>query len=243
MSAVTKIEPRETQAVQMIDQIERIALNPDLPIERLEQMLALKERMEAKAAKAEHADALANAMEEMPNVPMSGRGNNNKPYSTLKDITSTTRPVLAKHGLSLTFDVKMDSGFLTVTAKLTHRNGHETTVSLPLPIDTSGSKNNVQGVGSSQTYGQRYTAQAILGLSLGDDTEDDGRASNAPESVSAEQYIKLRDALEESGMPPVKFHTAFGHSDPENADLQMFPARRFKEALNRLEAYKKAKDS
>lgn len=206
MNEVAKIEPQQSQVVQMMDQIERIALNPDLPIERLEQMLALKERMEAKAAKAEHADALANAMAEMPNVPMNGAGNNNKKYSTLKDITSTTRPVLSAHGLSLTFDVKMADGFLTVTAKLTHRNGHESTVSLPLPIDTSGSKNNVQGVGSSQTYGQRYTAQAILGLSLGDDTDDDGKgATLGAEPITEDQFRTLRDKLEETGADEAKF--------------------------------------
>lgn len=82
--------------------------------------------------------------------------------------------------MALTFDTRVEGQNVIVTAILMHRSGHRQSTSIELPRDTSGSKNNVQAVGSSQTYGQRYAAQAILGLSLGDDTEDDGAASGRP---------------------------------------------------------------
>jgi len=194
-----KRDEMEAQNAQpMVSMIERIASDPNVPIEKLERMLDMQERIQTGQRKAEHAEAKAAAMADMPSVPMNGKGHNGRPYSTLKDITSTTRPVLSKHGLALTFDVQVDNGQIIVTAILTHRNGHDERVSIPLPADNSGSKNAVQGIGSSQTYGQRYTAQAILGLSLGDDVEDDG-AGGGGERITEDQFNALRDLLEQAG--------------------------------------------
>lgn len=167
----------------MISMIERVAMNPDIPIDRLESMLALKERHEAQDAKAQFASAFARASSSFPTIPLNGKGHNGKPYATLKDITSLTRPVLSEHGLALTFAIETGDKII-VTAKLMHKAGHTESTSIALPADSSGSKNAVQAVGSSQTYGQRYTAQAILGLSLGEDTEDDGRSSGDASDAS-----------------------------------------------------------
>jgi len=237
----------EAPAPQIVNQdqallsvIERVAMDPNADIDKLERMLAMKERLDAKNAEAEFATAFARASASFPNIPLRGEGHNKKPYALLKDIMEYTRPALSENGIALSFSIDV-SQEVVVSAILAHRSGHTRTTSIALPRDSSGSKNAVQAIGSSQTYGQRYTAQAILGLSLGEDTEDDGQSVGAAETVDAEQYIKLRDALESSGMDPVKFHTAFGHKTPDSADLQFFPAARFQEAIDRLAKYQAAK--
>jgi len=223
----------ETQGSQlpadpMVSVIERIAMTPDLPIERLERMLDMKERMDKQAAQAQHAAAFAMASARFPAIPLNGVGHNNKRYATLKDIIAKTRPILSENGLALNFAV--DTGeTIRVTARLSHVSGHVETVSIDLPRDSSGSKNAVQAVGSSQTYGQRYTAQAILGLSLGEDTEDDGAAST-PGTVTADQFIALRDKAAEAGIDPDKICKAHGVTD-----LQVFPAKDFDAAMKRLD--------
>lgn len=178
MSELTKIDTATEVEVQpadpMISMIERVATDPNSDLAKLERMLELKERHDAQNAKAEFAAAFARASANFPTIPLNGRGHNGKPYATLEDITKKTRPVLSEHGLALTFAIEVGQD-VVVTAKLMHKAGHAETTSIALPRDTSGSKNAVQAVGSTQTYGQRYTAQAILGLSLGMDTEDDGR--------------------------------------------------------------------
>ena len=190
MNAVTKQEPMQIVAhddAPMVAMIERIAMDPSIPIDRLEKMLAMKESMDDKAAARAFAAAFAAASSEFPNIPMNGEGNNKKPYATLKDIISHTRPVLSKHGLALSFLIDTTAKNVIVTAELQHVAGHSKKTSIDLPNDTSGSKNAVQAVGSSQTYGQRYTAQAILGLSLGEDTEDDGKASGPVQQEAPKQ--------------------------------------------------------
>lgn len=200
MNEVAQIERGEVAAPAetMMAGIERIIAMPDLPVERLEKMLDMQERIMDRQARAEYAEAKAAAFETMPTVPMNGRGHNGKPYATLKDITVTTRKPLAGHGLSLSFSTEIVEAQLVVTAKLMHRNGHAETVSLPLPMDNSGSKNSVQAIGSSQTYGQRYTAQAILGLSLGED-DDDGALAGAGERITADQFQNLHAKIEDAG--------------------------------------------
>ena len=180
MNTVTKHnEPEIAPIDPVISMIERVASDPTVDIAKLEQMLALKERLDAKSAQATFAAAFAAASAEFPSIPLNGKGHNGKPYATLKDIMSHTRPALSKNGLVLSFSTDVKER-VVVTAKLMHKAGHTETTSIALPTDTSGSKNPVQAVGSSQTYGERYTAQAILGLSLGEDTEDDGGATGEP---------------------------------------------------------------
>ena len=160
----------------MISMIERIALDPDSDITKLERMIELKAGQDAANAKAMFAESFSMASAEFPQIPLNGRGHNGKPYATLEDITKLTRPVLSRYGLVLTFSIDVGEQ-VAVTAKLLHRAGHYEQTKIALPRDTSGSKNAVQAIGSTQKYGQRYTAQAILGLSLGEDDEDDGRGA------------------------------------------------------------------
>jgi len=238
MSEVAKIDPQAeapAPADPMVNMIERIAMTPDLPIERLEKMLDMKERMDRQNAQAQHAAAFAQASSEFPAIPMNGRGHNKMPYATLKDIIAHTRPVLSRHGLALNFAVETGDT-IRVTARLSHTSGHVETVSIDLPRDTSGSKNAVQAVGSSQTYGQRYTAQAILGLSLGEDTEDDGRTATG-ETITAEQYLELRELVERAGITEDVVCKA------ERVQmLDALPVKRFQHVKNQLAVTMKKKE-
>lgn len=234
---LTKVEP-ETQmlpADPMVSMIERVASDPNSDIAKLEKMLEMKERHDAGEAKKSFAEAFAKASTSFPTIPLRGNGHNGKPYATLEDITKLTRPVLSEHGLAMTFAIEVGTD-VVVTAKLMHKAGHSEETSMALPRDTSGSKNAVQAVGSTQKYGQRYTAQAILGLSLGEDDEDDGRGSGGAASINEKQFFELRDLIERSTLDLPKFNKAFGHKDPENGMLEEFPANMFAEAKKRLEA-------
>lgn len=237
LDTTQEVQSDHLPADPMVSMIERICMDPNADMAKLERMLELKERHEADQAKAQFAKAFAKASADFPTIPLNGTGHNNKPYAMLKDITRLTRPVLAEYGLALTFSIDVGEQVI-VTAELMHEAGHSKTTSIALPRETSGSKNAVQAVGSSQTYGQRYTAQAILGLSLGDDTEDDGASAQNVETVTPEQYVTLRNLIAETGTDEAKFHLAHGHKDPANADLQQFPARLFETAKAQLERKK-----
>ena len=124
-------------------------------------------------------------------------------------------------------------------------DGHENVYEDDFPLDAAGSggkvnKTPIQAKGSTQTYARRYLKASALDLAFMDDN-DGNRQTAEIETVSADQYRALRDALEASGMDPVKFYKAYKHSDPENADLTQFPATEFENAIKRLKNYAEAK--
>lgn len=206
MNALTKSEPAEVLLPidPMVSMIERVAMDPNSDLTKLERMIELKERHDASSARAEFAAAFAKASASFPTIPLNGKSNNGM-YATLEDITKLTRPVLSEHGLAMTFAVVVGQD-VVVTAKLMHKSGHCEETSIALPRDTSGSKNAVQAVGSTQKYGQRYTAQAILGLSLGKDDEDDGASSgpithDAPKRTTDQWTATILQELPDNATP------------------------------------------
>lgn len=243
MTQVTKIEEQNVlPADPMVSMIERVAMDPNVPIERLSALMDMQERQMNKAAEQSFNKAFAAAMAEMPDVPKSGTNVHLKSrYSTLDDLIRTTRPVLSRHGLSLNWQTQIDGQNISVTAIVRHELGHNISTTLTGPRDNGKAMNALQGGGSTETYLKRYSGFSILGLSSGDEVDDDGEGVRQNETVSAEQFVKLRDKLEESGMEHRKFFLAFGHRDPDNADLQLFPAEKFQEAMTRLDKYMGAK--
>ncbi len=228
--AQTEIAPHETAGAMpadpMVSMIERIAMDPQSDLSKLERMLEMKEKVDAQHAKAAFDAAFSRASAEFPEIPLRGENKHQKTrYALLKDILSGVRPILSKHGLALSFATEVDESFVTVTAELSHEGGHSKRNSIPLPRDTGAGRNAVQAVGSSQTYGQRYTAQAILGLSLGEDTEDDGAGAGNAERITEEQFAALRDLIEKAEADEARLtaHFKIDH-------LREMPAAKYGEA-------------
>ena len=239
-NTVMKIETeaQHIPADPMISMIERVAMDPNLPIERLTAIMDMRERQMNKQAEQVFNKAFAAAMAEMPDVPRSGQNNHTKQrYSNLDDLIRTTRPVLAKHGLSLNWQTSIDGNDIGVTAIVRHEMGHSIQTTLAGPRDNGKQMNVLQGGGSTETYLKRYSGFSILGLSSGDEADDDGRSADA-QTVSADQYVALRDKAAEAGVDEAKICLAAGC-----ADLHQFPAAKFDSAMARLEKNLAAKRS
>lgn len=188
--------PAQTADVAaIINVIERAAMNPQVDIDKMERLLEMQERILNRQAAAEFAAALAAMQAELPSIAERGgikdrSGNVQSTYALWEDINEAIKPVLTKHGFALSFRTDFSSG-ITVTAVLSHRCGHSESTSIVLPSDTSGSKNSVQAIGSSVSYGKRYTASALLNLtSHGED--DDGYAAGG--SPVAEAIVEMQAA-------------------------------------------------
>lgn len=242
MTEVAKIEEAETTpADPMVSMIERVVMNPNADISKLERMLEMKERMEARTAETSFNEALAEAQSKMPAI--AAKHNNDQTrskYAKLADIYEEAKPVAASYGFS--FNVVPVAGGRDgyINMRWTLRRGaHVESDVSEIPIDDKGmkgtaNKTQTHAYGSTTSYGRRYLFCAVFDIAIGDDNDGNQPQTN---TVSAEQYVRLRDRLEESGMDPIKFHTAFGHKNPQNADLQLFPAARFDEAMKRLADY------
>lgn len=197
--------PVVSETAAILSVIERAASNPDVDLDKLERLLEMRERVEAQQAQKAYFSGMAEMRPVLPSIKKEGvidigRG---KPISFAKweDINDAIVPVLGSYGFSIFFKTDVLEGKVKVTCKVAHEAGHSEETSLTLPADTSGSKNAVQSIGSSVSYGKRYTAAALLNLTSrdnGPDKDDDGMAGGGTgelEFVSSEQVKTLKDLI------------------------------------------------
>lgn len=115
-------------------------------------------------------------------------------HASLYNVTDTLNKELSKHNLFASWvQTQDDKGSLTVTCKLTHSLGHSESTSLTAPPDKSGGKNNIQAIGSTNSYLERYTLLAITGQST-HDMDDDGQSSEI-EYLSVDQQTEIGDMV------------------------------------------------
>jgi hypothetical protein len=203
------------EATSIMDVIAKAAADPNTDVGKLERLLAMYERITAQRAKAAYTAALVAVKPELPVIDRRGRIEitdkathtrviQSTPYALWEDIDEAITPALNKHGLVLTFrsGVAQD-GKITVTGVLSHKDGHTEETTITLPHDSSGSKNAVQAVGSSTSYGKRYTATLLLNIrTRGEDDDGDKGGSN---TITDEQVQTIFDIIKRTKADTAKF--------------------------------------
>jgi len=183
--------------------------------ETLERLLALQERWEANQGRKAFDEAMAAAKTEIPTIRKnrtvdftSSKGRTHYKHEDLAEIAATVNPILGKFGLSYRFKTtNAPNEPITVTCIITHRMGYFEETTLSGPRDDSGNKNALQQVGSTLTYLQRMTLKAALGLAAAedDDARSYGKTDQQLRTISEDQQIGLREALEASGADEQRF--------------------------------------
>lgn len=123
------------------------------------------------------------------------RGNSHlkSKYATLESFLEAVREPLAAQGVAITQGVSSDAGRVTVTTQLSHSSGEWMRTSLTLPIPDNKALTAVQAMGSTITYGRRYTLSAICGLGAEERDEDDGEAERAPPRRGRDEHPVERE--------------------------------------------------
>ncbi len=193
----------------MLAIIARAAADPAVDVSKMQSLLEMQRQLMADQARAEFNAAFARAAAQMPRVKKNGAiehpKNKNEPdgpkrkissYARLEEIDSAIRPILDAEGFALSFDTQPrtgDGGGLIVTATLLHTAGHSRSASIPVPLDTSGAKNNIQGYGSALSYGRRYALCAVLNIVT--EGEDDDAERGGMEFIDGLAVKQLDELL------------------------------------------------
>lgn len=196
-SSVAAARPQADTSLLAV--ISRAAADPSCDIDKMERLMAMHERMQARDAEAEFNASMAAMQSDIPSIAERGAITVNNQvrsnYATFEDINDVIKPIMQAHGFAITFKVENVHGGMNVTGILMHRAGHRESTSMFIPLDTSGSKNAVQAVGSSTSYGKRYVMSALLNLTTrGED--DDGHAAVPTTTVTAIQARQLQTLLD-----------------------------------------------
>lgn len=216
MGALTKHEEHQiipATDAPMVAMIERIVMDPSIPIDRLEQMLAMKERMEDRAredaerqAKKAFFAAMSRCQKELPVVIKRSRNSHtNSNYADLAAIEQQAMPIIHDHGFAVSFqpDGYNDKGELRILWEVSHEEGHSRSGVGEIPVDGAGSQGKVnktgtQAFGSTATYGRRYLLCMIFNISTGDDRDGNKTPSKEPETISKDQAKTILALLEET---------------------------------------------
>lgn len=214
MNAIVKQEPQELAESSTVSMFERLCRDPSVDVEKLQRLMDMQERVIKRNAEASFNAALAQLQADLPMIEERGgikdrSGNVQSRYALWEDVNKAILPCLRTHGFSLTFRQEQKDGGICVTGVLSHKEGHSERTSITLPTDTSGSKNAVQAVGSSVSYGKRYTAGMLLNLTSGDIEQDDDADStgtaSAPITPTGGAWDAM-DAAQKSGLSQIVQH-------------------------------------
>lgn len=207
-AAQAPLVPARNGTGNILEVISRAASDPATDVTKLEKILEMYERVREHDSKVAYTRALAAMQAKLPVIRERGGINIGKgepqKYALWEDINEAIKPILNEHGFAISFRTGRNGDKVTVTGVLSHEEGHSESTTLELPTDTSGSKNAVQAVGSSTSYGKRYTAIALLNLtSSGED--DDGKAGGNSGKVDDRQIEHIRTLITRTGADIEKF--------------------------------------
>jgi len=200
-----------TQATGMLAIIEKFGASPDVDVAKLEKMLEMQERIMAKQAEIDFTESMTRMKPNLPAIDKNGtilftdkNGNERRtPHARYEDIQEAINPHLVKEGFSISFDTEAVPNAPTIIkCTLSHRGGYSKTNSLPLPLDTSGSKNNLQAMGSTILYGKRYLVGMMLDLVI-KGVDDDGKG--ADKTITDEHAAEIKRLMQERNADVKKF--------------------------------------
>lgn len=227
--------PAQAESAAFVDMISRAARDPNVDMDKLERLLAMKERQELRVAEQAFNEAMSKVQAEMRPVAADLHNSQTRSrYASYAALDRAMRPIYTKHNLSLSFDTEpAGEGFITVVC-LVSLGGYTRRYSVPMPADGKGAKGGdvmtkTHAVGAAMTYGQRYLLKMIFNVAIGDDTD-----GNAPQgAITDEQVQILRGLITETKSNIDQFLKWAGIES-----LPDLPAGKFPQAVAMLETKK-----
>lgn len=178
---VVKTEETKSPSPQTLIEL---AIAKGTDISQLEALMNLQERWEAKEAAKAFKQSMADFQKEKPEIKkdkkasfkLKSGGTTSYNFVTLSSIQKLVDPILSKYGLSYLWKQEQSDNHITITCELSHIMGHVEANKISAPHDSSGSKNQIQAIGSTISYLKRYSLEGALGLSS--DVDDDANSGN-----------------------------------------------------------------
>lgn len=191
-----------------LDIIRELATNPNVDVEKFERLLAMQERMDAKAAEIAYNQAFAKMQPQLPRIKKNGSIDlgKGKPlsFARYEDIDFAIRPILTQEGFTLSFTSEPTAMGVLMTATLAHSQGHSRTSKMQLPPDAGPGRNALQAIGSSHSYGKRYLTAGLLNLVMESGDDDGHTAFGFITEQQADSILDLLAACGAEAKPELK---------------------------------------
>ena len=206
MAGQTVLKAEESQlALQAADELpvavtmfERLALNPSVDVEKLQQLIELQERIMRHTAKAAFDAAYSEMQAEIPQIDERGRILNKEKkvqstYALLEDINLQIGPILVKYGFSIRYRTEYPTEKIIRTVGiLSHKQGHSEESCFDAEEDRSDYRSKIQSQGSTRSYGRRYALFDLLNI-VTRGVDDDGQG---PKPVEKKKPVGIDDLMD-----------------------------------------------
>ena len=165
------------------------AISNNLDLDKIDKLMGLYERWQSLEAKKEYVKAMAAFKKDPPKIIKdmnvdftTSKGRTTYRHASIGNVVGSITEALSKHDMSINWQTAQKTGMVEVTCTNTHIEGHSESITIAAPPDLTGSKNNIQAIGSTITYLQRYTLLAITGLAT-NEFETDGRIDEKKQEI------------------------------------------------------------
>lgn len=222
-SEVATINPQQlapvSDAQAVIHMIERAARDPSIDLDKMERLLAWRERAEERVASQSFDRAMSDCQAVMKAVaPDSDNPQTKSSYASYAALDRALRPIYSKHGFVVSFNTgEAPELSVRVLCRVAHKEGCARDYHIDMPADGKGPKGNdvmtrTHATGSAITYGRRYLLLMIFNIAVGE-RDDDGNGAGAAqhsvpdygERITKAQAAELRNLLEFHKVPEDRF--------------------------------------
>jgi len=192
--------PVQTEEQSLMQMIYQAAKDPDFDADKMDKIIGMKERMDDREAKKAFNRALVEFKKNPPRIIKNmavSFGNTKYSHATIDSVCRQLDPVLFDLGLAFRWNVQAADDKVRVVCVLSHVDGYSEESFMQDVGDSSGSKNALQGKGSTITYLKRYTLLAALGLAE-QGQDDDGLKAHMKKAVDDEQTAEILALIEKA---------------------------------------------
>jgi len=216
--------PALPEPVAPVSMFERLARDPAVDVDKLERLMAMQERIMAVNRKAAFDAAYSKMQPEIPIIDEHGRievkGQLRSTFAPLEDIHMIVKPICANHGFAIRHRTEWPDdkkGIIRIVGILSHEQGHSEETIFEAPMDSSDYRSDIQSMGSTISYGRRYTTLDLLNISTKKLDNDGQRRAPAAEQTPTpdgyDDWLADMTAAADEGWP--KLSETFGKSKPE----------------------------
>lgn len=176
------------------------AIAANVPVETMERLLAMRDKIKAEQAKEAFNYALAGFQGECPTIEKKKEAKDGSKvlytYAPLDSIVTQVRSLLQKYGLSYAIKTDTVDGNVQATCFVRHKLGHEESSTATMPLATkTGIMSNAQQVAATMTFAKRYAFCNAFGIMTGDeDSESALQKDEVVDAAMGDYEAKLRSA-------------------------------------------------
>lgn len=189
------------KVTSILDVIDRASTDPSVDVTKMEKLLSMYERVQAREAEMQFNAAMTGAQKEMRSIAADASNpQTHSKYASYNALDKVLRPIYTQQGFALSFDTgDAAENYVRVLCYVSHGAGHTRTYRVDMPADGKGAKGGdvmtkTHAAGAAMSYGSRYLLKLIFNVAVGEH-DDDGNGASASEYISADQVATLKSMI------------------------------------------------